>query len=65
MIEQMLERQLEEYVDAFGSNAEHSYFDSMRESMTFEGMLDAATTLTAWLLRAQVEHPARLVLSLN
>lgn len=65
MIERLLERQLEEYVEVFGSDAERGYFDEARESMTFDGKLDAVTKLTAWLLRAQVEHPLRLVLSLN
>jgi hypothetical protein len=65
MIEQMLERQLEEYVEAFGSDAERGYFDSTREAMTLGGKLDAATTLTAWMLRAQIKNPLRLVLSLN
>lgn len=65
MIEQMLERQLEQYVEAFGSDAESGYFESMRESMNFDGKLDAVTALTVELLRLQVKYPERLILTMN
>jgi hypothetical protein len=68
VIEELLERYAEFMGELSGlsdSEAGRSYLSSLRETMTMDEQLDAATSATVLMLSLQVASPSHLILSLN